>query len=93
MDDGSTHVTTGMMGTRGYVSYSQLYSELMCCAHRYVDPVYVQTQELSPACDIYSLAVTMLQLLTGDSAAFDAGLRPPSIITRYSARLATRYAS
>jgi hypothetical protein len=93
MDDGSTHVTTGMMGTMGYVSNSHLCVDIMCCVHRYVDPVYLQTQELSPACDIYSLAVTMLQLLTGDSAAFDAAFRPPSIITRYSARLATRYAS
>jgi hypothetical protein len=66
---------------------------MMCYVHRYVDPVYLHKQELSPACDIYSLAVTMLQLLTGDSAVFDTVFQPPGIIARYSERLATRCAS
>jgi hypothetical protein len=65
----------------------------MCCVDRYVDPAYLQGQELSPACDVYSFAVTLLQLLTGASTVFDAAFRPPGIIARYSERLATRCVS
>jgi hypothetical protein len=63
----------------------------MCCVDRYVDPVYLQKQELSPACDAYSFAVTLLQLLKEASAVFDAAFRPPGITARYS--VATRCAS